>query len=363
MKKTLFNEMHKKAGAKMVEFAGFEMPIQYPKGIIYEHHIVRKKVGVFDVTHMGEFEVRGKDALNFVQKITVNDASKLTPGKVQYSAMCKPDGGIVDDLLVYRVSEDFFMLVVNGANVEKDYKWCVENTAGFDLELKDVSDEVNLLAVQGPESLKTLQKLTDVDLSQIVYYTFVPGKLAGFDMILSRTGYTGELGFELYFRGDLAVAEKVWNEVFAAGEEFGIEPVGLGCRDTLRLEKGFALYGNDIDETTNTIEAGLGWITKVDKGEFNGKSVIVDAKTNGTSRKLVPFVVNAERFIARHHYKIFADGKEIGFVTSGNLSPSLEKPIGMGYVTKEYAKFSTKIEIEARGKLFPAEVVKLPFLA
>jgi aminomethyltransferase len=363
MKKTLFYEMHKNAGAKIVEFAGFEMPIQYPQGILHEHHVVRKNVGVFDVTHMGEFEVKGKDALNFVQKITVNDASKLTDGKVQYSAMCRTTGGIVDDLLVYRISEDFYMLVVNGANVDKDWAWACENNVGFDITLTNVSDEVNLLAVQGPESLKTLQKLTDVDMSPIVYYSFVPGTLAGHEMIISRTGYTGELGFELYFRGDLAVAEHVWSEIFKAGEEFGIEPVGLGCRDTLRLEKGFALYGNDIDESTNTIEAGLGWITKVDKGEFNGKSVIVDAKTNGTSRKLVPFVVNAERFIARHHYKIFADGNEIGFVTSGNLSPTLDKPIGMGYVTKEYSKLGSKIEIEARGKLFPAEVVKLPFVS
>ncbi len=362
MKRTVFYEMHKQFNAKMVEFAGFDMPIQYPNGIIHEHKVVRQKVGVFDVTHMGEFEVRGKDALAFVQKITVNDASKLTIGKVQYSAMPLPNGGLVDDLLVYRMSEDFFMLVVNGSNIDKDLAWCQKNTEGFDVDLKNVSDEIQLLAVQGPESLKTLQKLTDVNLSEIVYYSFVPGKLAGVDMIISRTGYTGELGFELYFRGEFATAKIVWDSVFSAGEEFGIEPVGLGCRDTLRLEKGFCLYGNDIDETTNTIEAGLGWITKLDKGEFNGSDVIAKTKAEGPKRRLVPFISSAEKFIPRHHYKIFADGKEIGFVTSGNLSPVLEKPIGMGYVSSEYKNPGTKIEIEARGKLFPAEVSKLPFV-
>lgn len=362
MKKTNFYEMHKEFNAKMVEFAGFEMPIQYPGGIIHEHKIVRNKVGVFDVTHMGEFEVRGKDALAYVQKITVNDASKLTNGKVQYSAMCLSNGGIVDDLLVYRIEEDFFMLVVNGANIDKDFEWCTKNTEGFDIELKNCSDEINLLAVQGPESLNTLQKITNVNLSDIVYYSFVPGKLADVDMILSRTGYTGELGFELYFRGNYDTARKVWDSVFNAGKEFGIEPVGLGCRDTLRLEKGFCLYGNDIDETTNTIEAGLSWITKPDKGDFNGSDVIKAVKAEGPKRRLVPFFSSADKFIPRHNYKIFADGKEIGFVTSGNLSPTLEKPIGMGYVASEYKSPGTKIEIEARGKLFAAEVTKLPFV-
>lgn len=362
MKKTIFNQFHYDFGAKMVEFAGFDMPIQYPKGIIYEHKVVREKVGVFDVCHMGEFEVRGKDALAFVQKITVNDASKLTNGKVQYSAMCYPTGGIVDDLLVYRVTEDFFMLVVNGANVEKDWNWCVANAEGFDIDLKDCSDEVYLLAVQGPESLNTLQKLTDVNMSEIVYYTFVLGKMAGIDMIISRTGYTGELGFELYFRGDLATATHLWNSIFEAGKEFGIEPVGLGCRDTLRLEKCFCLYGNDIDESTNVIEAGLSWITKLSKGTFNGSDFIAQVKAEGPKRKLVGFEVKADKFIARHHYKIFKDGAETGYVTSGNMSPSLNKAIGLGYVATEYATPGTIIEIEARGKYFAAEVVKIPFM-
>lgn len=362
MKKTVFNQIHKDLNAKMVEFAGFEMPIQYTKGIIHEHLAVRNSVGVFDVGHMGEFEIKGKDALNFVQKVTTNDASKLVPGKVQYSAMCYLDGGIVDDLLVYRIDENHFQFVVNAANIEKDFNWCKENSKGFDIELNDISDEINLLAIQGPNSLNTLQKLTDTNLSELAYYTFTFGKIANVDMLISRTGYTGELGFEIYFRGDFNTAKKVWDAIFEAGKEFNIEPVGLGCRDTLRLEKGYCLYGNDIDHTTNPIEAGLGWITKLNKGEFNGSSVIAKVKEEGPKRKLVGFISDADKFIPRHHYKIFANDKEIGFVTSGNISPVLNKPIGMGYVQTEYSNVDTPIEIEARGKLFPAKIVKLPFV-
>lgn len=362
MKLTIFNDLHKALGAKMVTFAGFEMPIQYPKGIIYEHKLVREKVGVFDVSHMGEFEVNGKDALAFVQKITVNDVAKLTPGKVQYSAMCRPDGTIVDDLLVYNLDVDSYMLVVNGANIDKDWAWAFENSKGFDLNLKNSSDEFHLLAVQGPKSAETLQKITDTNMSEIEYYNFKFGKLAGNDMIISRTGYTGELGFELYFRADKADADKIWNAVFKAGEEFGIEAVGLGCRDTLRLEKCYMLYGNDIDDTTNPIEAGLSWITKINKGDFNGKEVIAKVKEDKPKRNLVGFVPQTEKFIARHGYKIYKDGKEVGYVTSGNLSPTLNKPIGLGYVPAELKTPGTIIEIEARGKYFPAEVVKTPFL-
>ena len=361
MKKTIFNDIHIKHNAKMVSFAGYEMPIQYANGIIHEHNVVRNSVGVFDVSHMGEFEVSGKDALAFVQKITVNDASKLGPGNVQYSAMCYKDGGIVDDLLVYNL-EDKYMLVVNGANIDKDFAWCQENTKGLDVEVKDVTDDVNLLAIQGPNSLKTLQKLTDTDMSEIEFYNYKFGKLNGVDMILSRTGYTGELGFEIYFRGDKSVAETIWEKVFEAGEEFNIEPVGLGCRDTLRLEKGFCLYGNDIDETTNTIEAGLGWITKLAKGEFNGSDVVSKVKEEKPSRRLVAFICDAEKFIPRHNYKISIDGQEVGFVTSGNLSPTLKKSIGMGYVSFAHKAVGTKIDIEARGKKFAAEIVKLPFV-
>lgn len=365
MKLTRFNDIHKKYNAKMVEFAGFEMPIQYPAGIIAEHHIVRNKVGVFDVSHMGEFEVKGPDALNFVQKITTNDASKLAHGQVQYSAMCYENGGIVDDLLVYRISDNEFMLVVNGANIDKDWAWCFKNTEGFDVQLTDASDDFNLLAVQGPSSRATLEKLTDEDISEdtLKYYNFKLGKLAGVDMVISRTGYTGELGFEIYFKGDVETAEMVWNKVFEAGAEFGIEPVGLGCRDTLRLEKCYCLYGNDIDETTNVIEAGLGWITKLNKGDFNGSDVIRKVKEEKPTRNLVGILPEADKFIARHGYKIFDGDKEIGVITSGNLSPSLNKPIALGYVATQYKEIGSKIEIEARGKKFSAVVVKTPFLA
>jgi aminomethyltransferase len=362
MNKTRFYEIHLRNNAKIVEFAGFIMPIQYSKGIISEHLVVRNSVGVFDVSHMGEFEVRGKDALNFIQHISINDASILKIGQAQYSAMAYPDGGLVDDMLVYNAG-DYYMLVVNGANVEKDWNWVNDNKANFDVELKNESDDINLLAIQGPKSLLTLQKLTDTNLEEIEYYHFKFGKIAGYDAIISRTGYTGELGFEIYFRGDEKVAEDVWNKIFDAGKEFGIEPIGLGARDTLRLEKGYCLYGNDIDHTTNPIEAGLGWITKLQKGKFNGSEVIAKVKENKPTRKLVGFTSDADKFIPRHHYKIFSnDNQEIGFVTSGNISPSLQKPIGMGYVKSEYSAPGTNILIEARGKMFPAVVTKVPFL-
>lgn len=362
MKFTRFNSLHNENNGKMVEFAGFVMPIQYPGGIIHEHKVVREKVGVFDVSHMGEFEIRGKDALAFVQHISVNDASKLAVGQAQYSALPYPDGGLVDDMLVYNCG-DYIMLVVNGANVEKDWNWVNSQKAGFDVELKDESDAINLLAVQGPDSLKTLQKLTETDLSLIEYYHFTFGKMAGYDAIISRTGYTGELGFEIYFRGDEKVAEDMWRKIFTAGAEFGIEPIGLGARDTLRLEKGYCLYGNDIDNTTNPIEAGLGWITKLAKGTFIGCEPIAKMKEDKPARKLVGFISDAEKFIPRHHYEIYSvDGEKIGHVTSGNMSPSMNKAIGMGYVASAFAAAGTDIEIEARGKRFPAKVAKIPFL-
>lgn len=362
MKITRFNAIHKELKAKMVEFAGFEMPIQYPKGIIHEHLVVRKHVGVFDVSHMGEFEVRGKDALAFVQHISINDASKLAVGQAQYSAMAYNEGGLVDDMLVYNIG-DYFMLVVNGANIDKDWAWVNANKGNFDVELTDASDDFNLLAVQGPDSLKTLQKLTYTDMSAIEYYHFVIGKMAGFDAIISRTGYTGELGFEIYFKGDEDVAAKMWNAIFQAGVEFAIEPIGLAARDTLRLEKGYCLYGNDIDQTTNPIEASLGWITKINKGDFIGKAPIAEMKEKGATRKLVGFISDADKFIPRHHYEIYSpEGKKIGHVTSGNISPILSKPIGMGYVETAFAKPDTEIEIETRGKRFKAKVAKLPFV-
>jgi aminomethyltransferase len=358
LKRTAFYDIHVALGAKIVPFAGFEMPVHYTS-IIEEHKRVREGVGVFDVSHMGEIEVFGKDALAFVQKITVNDAAKLTDGRVQYSAMCYDDGGIVDDLLVYHMG-DHFMLVVNAANIDKDFAWMQRNCFG-DVLLKNRSDEISLLAVQGPKSLATLQKLTSVDLSSIPYYHFRKGTLAGVEMIISRTGYTGELGFELYFRSDLPTGKKVWDAVMAAGKEFAIGPVGLGARDTLRLEMGFCLYGNDIDQTTNPLEAGLGWITKLDKSDFNGKSVLLKAKAEGLRRKLVGFTL-AEKAFPRHGYTIHANGEKIGEVTSGTHSPILDKGIGMGYVRTAEAKPGTTIAVNIRGKNIPATVTALPFI-
>ena len=355
--------MHTAAGAKMVSFAGFEMPIQYPTGILEEHRIVRTGVGVFDVSHMGEFDVQGTDALALIQKLTVNDASKLTPGKAQYSALTRPNGGIVDDLLVYMRGENHYMLVVNGANIDKDLAWVMENAATFsNVTVVDESDDTHLLAVQGPKSIETLQKLTDAKLDDVAYYGFVDGTLAGVPMILSRTGYTGEIGFELYFKGDASVAQTVVDALFTAGKDYGIAWIGLGARDTLRLEKGYCLYGNDITDDTNPIEAGLGWITKLAKGEFNGSDVIAKVKADGPTRKLVGFIMRTEKLIPRNGYPIVANGAAVGHVTSGNTSPGLGVGIGLGYVPTELSAPGTMIEISARNTTFPAEVVKIPFL-
>lgn len=358
MKRTPFYEIHKQLGAKLVEFSGFEMPMQYTS-IIEEHRTVRKSVGVFDVSHMGEFEVLGKDALAFLQKMTLNDVSKLTEGRAQYSAMCYDDGGLVDDLLVFHLG-DHYMLVVNAANIEKDFQWLGEHRFG-DVQLKNVSDEVALLAVQGPNSLKTLQKLTDRSLSEIKYYYFVTGKLADVDMIVSRTGYTGELGFEIFFNAEKLTCERVWNAVLDAGKEFGVRPAGLGARDTLRLEMGYCLYGKDIDQATNPLEAGLGWVTKLNKRDFIGKSALLKVQQEGLKRKLVGFTVDEKTF-PRHGYEIYLNGTKVGFVTSGTFSPSLEKGIGMGYVDIQYAEPGSGINVLARNKEVKATVVKLPFL-
>lgn len=359
-KKTAFYNIHKSLGAKIVEFAGFEMPVQY-EGIIAEHMAVRNSAGVFDVSHMGEFIVKGKDALSFIQKVTVNDASKLVPGKVQYSAACYEDGGIVDDLLVYRFPEHF-MIVVNAANIDKDFAWFEKNKPA-DVVLENRSDEYSLLAVQGKNSLATLQKLTDTNLAEMKYYTFKEGKVAGIPAIISRTGYTGEkICFEIYVSSDIPTSEKLWNAIFDAGKEFDIKPIGLGARDTLRLEAGYCLYGNDIDKTTNTIEAGLGWITKPDKGDFNGKPKIVSELQNGVSRKLVGFIVDG-RLVARHGYDIYNDGRKTGYVTSGSMSPVLGKNIGLGYVDKKYAATGGNINIKIRNDFVKSEIVKIPFIA
>ena len=357
MKRTAFYDIHASLGAKIVEFGGFEMPVQY-SGIIDEHLAVRNKVGVFDVSHMGEFEVRGKEALAFLQKATINDVSKLSEGRAQYSAMCYEDGGIVDDLLVYHCG-DHYMLVVNASNTAKDFEWLRSQATGG-VELRDVSDSLSLLAVQGPKSPTTLQKLTKIDLSKMEYYHFTRGNLAGEQMIVSRTGYTGELGFELYFSSNPKTAKIVWDAIFDAGKEFGVMPVGLGARDTLRLEMGFCLYGNDIDQTTNPLEAGLGWITKLDKGDFVGKTVLTKTKQSGMQKKLAGFVI-PERAVARHGYDIRKNDAKVGHVTSGTFSPSLQKGIGMGYVQPDLAKPGQVLQLDIRGRSVPATVMKLPF--
>jgi aminomethyltransferase len=296
-----------------------------------------------------------------VQRLTVNDAAKLSPGKAQYSAFCNHEGGIIDDLLVYRFDGDRFMLVVNGACEEKDWKWVAAHAEHFNVQVRNISDEINLLAVQGPRSIDALQPLTTTDLSTIPYYAFVEGQLAGVPMVLSRTGYTGELGFELYFRGDEAIAAQVWNAIMDAGAAVGIEPVGLGARDTLRLEKGYCLYGNDIDETTTPLEAGLGWITKLQKGDFIGRDALLAQKERGIERKLVGFVVESERFIPRHGYTIARGGTPVGRVTSGSISPSLGIPIGMGYVPVALSQPGSSLEIIAGNRTSTAHVVALPF--
>lgn len=358
MKKTKFYSVHEKLNAKIVEFAGYLMPIQY-SSIIAEHKSVRNSVGVFDVSHMGEIFIRGEKALEFVNYITVNDASILTDGRVQYSAMCYEDGGIVDDLLVYRINQNEFMLVVNASNKDKDFEWMKKNNI-FNVDIIDESDEYSLLAVQGPNSKSTIQKICDKNLD-LEYYHFFFANVAGFDMLVSRTGYTGELGYELYFKGDENTAEKIWSELFNAGKEFNIQPVGLGARDSLRLEMGFCLYGNDIDQTTNTIEAGLGWITKLKKEKFIGKDVLFKTKENGPRRKLVG-LISEEKSFPRHGYDLSFNGKKVGVITSGTVSPILEKAIALGYVESEFSKEGSQINFLIRGKEIPAFVTKLPFI-
>ncbi|KPL03083.1 MAG: glycine cleavage system protein T [candidate division Zixibacteria bacterium SM23_73_2] len=355
LKKTPFYDFHLKNSAKMVEFAGYWMPIQF-QGIIQEHRKVRSKVGLFDITHMGEFEVHGKDALAFLQKVTTNDVSKLKRYQVQYCCMCYPDGGIVDDLLIYKL-HNYYMLVVNATNIDKDFQWLNDNLFG-DVNLINKSDETALLAIQGPDAEKILTKLTDVDLNKMRYYWSNFGRVSGVDLLFSRTGYTGEDGFELYF--SFCHAENLWTSCMEAGKEMEIEPIGLGARDSLRLEMKYALYGNDIDQTTNPIEAGLGWIVKLDKGDFIGRDVILKVKKDGPKRKLVCFVLKDKGF-PRKGYDIQKNGEKIGKVTSGIFSPSLEKGIGVGYVSTEFAKLGESVDILIRGKPFSAEIIKPPF--
>ncbi|WP_462266590.1 glycine cleavage system aminomethyltransferase GcvT [Mucilaginibacter sp.] len=357
MKNTALTDTHTQLGAKMVPFAGYNMPVQYA-GINAEHDTVRKAVGVFDVSHMGEFILKGDQALDLIQRVTSNDAAKLYDGKVQYSCLPNEEGGIVDDLLVYRVDEKTYMLVVNASNIEKDWNWISKfNTNG--VEMKDISDRTSLLAVQGPKAAEALQSLTDLDLASMEYYTFSKGKFAGVDNVLvSATGYTGAGGFEIYV--DNAHAQEVWAAIFKAGEPYGIKPIGLGARDTLRLEMGFCLYGNDIDDTTSPLEAGLGWVTKFTKNFTNAESLKAQ-KQQGVSKKLVGFEM-LERGIPRHDYEIAdAEGNVIGKVTSGTQSPSLQKAIGMGYVSADFAKEGTEIYIKIRDNKVKAQIVKPPF--
>ncbi len=359
MKITPFTEKHIALGAKMCDFAGYNMPIEY-SGIIDEHLTVCNAVGVFDVSHMGEFWVKGPHALDFLQKVTSNNVALLTPGKVQYTCFPNETGGIVDDLLVYHYEPEKYLLVVNASNIEKDWNWCVKhNTVGAELE--NASDHMGQLAVQGPKAILALQKLTAINLSELPYYTFTHGEFAGVkDVIISNTGYTGAGGFELYFYPEDAL--KIWDAVFEAGAEFGIKPIGLGARDTLRLEMGFCLYGNDLDDTTSPIEAGLGWITKfVDGKQFINRPMLEKQKAEGVTRKLVGFEM-IDRGIPRHGYGLCSvDGAVVGNVTSGTMSPIRKIGIGMGYVTPEFAKPGVELLVDVRGRKLKAVVVKPPF--
>jgi aminomethyltransferase len=358
LKNTALTLVHQKLGAKMVSFAGYLMPVQY-EGINVEHDKVRNSVGVFDVSHMGEFILKGEGALDLIQRVTSNDASKLGPGKAQYSCFPNETGGIVDDLIVYALEDGHYMLVVNASNIEKDWNWIQKfNTAK--VEMHDISEKTSLLAVQGPNALATIQKLTTVDLSSIPYYNFTKGEVAGCkNILISNTGYTGAGGFELYFENQYA--ETIWNALMEAGKEFEIKPCGLGCRDTLRLEMGFCLYGNDISDTTSPLEAGLGWITKFTK-DFTNSTALKVQKEEGVSRKLCGFEL-VEKGIPRHDYQIAdANNNIIGVVTSGTQSPSLQKAIGMGYIAKEHAAEGNEIFIKIRDKAIKAVIVKTPFL-
>lgn len=358
MKSTALTNKHISLGAKMVEFAGYNMPVSYT-GLNDEHHAVRNSVGVFDVSHMGEFILKGDKALDLIQAVTSNDASVLVDGKAQYSCLPNGKGGIVDDLIVYRIDDKTYMLVVNASNIEKDWNWISKHNS-YGVDMKNISDRTSLLAIQGPKAVETLQKLTALNLSEIPYYEFRKGTFNGIEnVVISNTGYTGAGGFELYF--DNEHAEAMWDGIFKAGAEFGIKPIGLGARDTLRLEMGFCLYGNDIDDTTSPLEAGLGWITKFTK-DFTDKELLARQKEQGLSRKLIGFDM-IDRGIPRHDYPIMdASGKVIGKVTSGTQSPTLNKAIGMGYVETAHAKADTEIFIQIRDKAIKAKVVKIPFL-
>ncbi|MBC9813142.1 glycine cleavage system aminomethyltransferase GcvT [Crocinitomicaceae bacterium CZZ-1] len=358
MKYVTLNDKHIALGAKMVSFAGFNMPVQY-EGVNSEHETVRNGVGVFDVSHMGEFLITGDKALELIQKVVSNDASKLTDGKAQYACMPNETGGIVDDLIIYRFSAEKYLLVVNASNIEKDWNWISKYNEAIGAEMRNLSDDYSLLAIQGPKAAEAMQSLTSVKLDEIPYYSFEVGPFAGVDyVIISATGYTGSGGFEVYCKN--SEVEQIWNKVFEAGAPFGIKPIGLAARDTLRLEMGFCLYGNDIDDTTSPLEAGLGWVTKFTK-DFVNSDQLQKQKEEGVSRKLVAFEL-VDRGIPRHDYEITdGNGKVIGKVTSGTMSPSLKLGIGLGYVPTELAALDSEIFIKIRDKELKAKVVKAPF--
>ncbi|AQS92938.1 glycine cleavage system protein T [Polaribacter sp. BM10] len=358
MKNIALHSVHEKLGAKMVPFAGYNMPVQY-EGVTAEHLTVRESVGVFDVSHMGEFLVSGENALALIQKVTSNDASKLEIGDAQYSCLPNTENGIVDDLICYRIKENEYLLVVNASNIEKDWNWISSYNKEFNAELRDLSEDYSLLAIQGPKAVDAMQSLSSLDLSEIPFYKFKIGDFAGIEnVIISATGYTGSGGFEIYCKNE--EVEQIWNRVFLAGAEFGIKPIGLAARDTLRTEMGYCLYGNDIDDTTSPIEAGLGWITKFSK-DFVNSEALAKQKAEKPTKKLVAFELN-ERGIPRQGYDIVdVEGNVIGNVTSGTMSPSLNKGIGLGYVPTNIAKSGTRINIQIRKKIIPATIVKLPF--
>lgn len=359
MKNTALTDKHIALGAKIVPFAGYNMPVQY-EGVTVEHQTVRDGVGVFDVSHMGEFLISGENALDLIQKISSNDASTLTIGRAQYSCMPNGKGGIVDDLIIYKIKEQEYLLVVNASNIEKDWNW-ISSHNSFGATMRNLSDDYSLLAIQGPKAIEAMQALTSVDLSAITYYHFEVGDFAGIEhVIISATGYTGSGGFEIYCKNN--EVEQVWDKVFEAGAKFGIKPIGLAARDTLRLEMGFCLYGNDIDDTTSPLEAGLGWITKLGKeSDFIDKDFLTKQKEAGVTKKLVAFEL-IDRGIPRHDYPIVdANGNTIGKVTSGTMGPTVQKAIGLGYVNIEHSALDSEIFIEIRDKGVKAKVVKLPF--
>jgi len=360
MKNTPFTEKHISLGAKMAEFAGYNMPISY-SGINDEHATVRTNAGVFDVSHMGEFIVKGPDALDLIQRVTTNDASKLTAGKAQYSCLPNKTGGIVDDLIIYCLEENkSYMIVVNASNIEKDWEW-INSFNNKNVEMHNISEKTCLLAIQGPNACKILQPLCDIDIMNLKYYTFVKGIFAGVEnVVISATGYTGSGGVEIYFEDSNGAADKIWDAIFAAGSPLGLKPIGLGARDTLRLEMGYCLYGNDIDDTTSPLEAGLGWITKFTK-DFTNRAFLEEQKAAGVKQKLVGFEM-VDKGIPRHHYEIKdADGNKIGHVTSGTQAPALGKAIGMGYVATSHTAIDSEVYVDIRGKLIKAKVVKMPF--